>query len=79
MRNGGIANPLIYDGDSIRLHEIDGVENADLIPPRTASNCATTIRVNVVGEVVKPGVQEVPSNAPLSQAIFASGVSPARQ
>ena len=31
------------------------------------------ISVNVIGEVAKPGVKQVPSNAPLSQAIFASG------
>ena len=74
LRNGGHApNPLIYDGDSIRLHESDGVENADLITTAASNFAPTTIRVNVVGEVVKPGVQEVPSNAPLSQAIFASG------
>ena len=74
LRNGGHApNPLIYDGDSIRLHESDGVENADLITTAASNFAPTTIRVNVVGEVVKPGVREVPSNAPLSQAIFASG------
>lgn len=74
LREGGHApNPLIYDGDSIRVHESEEVENADLITTAASNFAPDTIRVNVVGEVTKPGVQEVPSNAPLSQAILASG------
>ena len=74
LREGGHApNPLIYDGDSIRVYENDGVENADLITTAASNFAPDTIRVNVVGEVTRPGVQEVPSNAPLSQAILASG------
>ena len=74
LRKGGHApNPLIYDGDSIRLYKNDGVNNADLITTAASNFAPDTIRVNVIGEVAKPGVQQVPSNAPLSQAIFASG------
>lgn len=74
LREGGHApNPLIYDGDSIRLHKNEGVNNADLITVASSNFAPDTIRVNVIGEVAKPGVQQVPSNAPLSQAIFASG------
>ena len=74
LREGGHApNPLIYDGDSIRLHKNEAVSNADLITTAASNFAPDTIRVNVIGEVAKPGVQQVPSNAPLSQAIFASG------
>ena len=74
LREGGHApNPLIYDGDSIRLYKNEGVNNADLITTAASNFAPDTIRVNVIGEVAKPGVQQVPSNAPLSQAIFASG------
>ena len=40
----------------------------------SCSNFApSTIQVNVVGEVIRPGLVEIRSNAPLSQAILASG------
>ena len=74
LREGGHApNPLIYDGDSVRLYQSETVDNADLITTAASNFAPDTIRVNVIGEVVKPGIQQVPSNAPLSQAIFASG------
>ena len=42
LREGGHApNPLIYDGDSIRLHKNEGVNNADLIT-MAASNSLPT-------------------------------------
>ena len=74
LREGGHApNPLIYDGDSIRLYKNEEVDNADLITTAASNFAPDTIRVNVIGEVAKQGIQQVPSNAPLSQAIFASG------
>ena len=74
LREGGHApNPLIYDGDSVRLYLSESVDNADLITTAASNFAPDTIRVNVIGEVAKPGIQQVPSNAPLSQAIFASG------
>ena len=74
LRNGGHApNPLIYDGDSIHLYQTAEVNNADLITTAASNFAPDTIKVNVVGEVARPGLQQVPSNAPLSQAIFASG------
>ena len=40
LREGGFApNPLIYDGDSIRVHKADDLVNADLITT-AASNFA---------------------------------------
>ena len=74
LRKGGHApNPLIYDGDSIRVHQSEGASNNDLITTAASNFAPDTIRVNVIGEVARPGVQQVPSNAPLSQAILASG------
>ena len=74
LREGGHApNPLIYDGDSIRVHASEGAANADLITTAASNFAPDKIRVNVIGEVSRPGVQQVPSNAPLSQAILASG------
>lgn len=74
LRDGGHApNPLIYDGDSIRVHQSVGANNVDLITTAASNFAPDTIKVNVIGEVSRPGVQQVPSNAPLSQAILASG------
>ena len=74
LRDGGHApNPLIYDGDSIRVYESEGADNVDLITTASSNFAPDTIKVNVIGEVSRPGVQQVPSNAPLSQAILASG------
>ena len=70
---GHAPNPLIYDGDSIRVHASKAATNADLITTAASNFAPDTIRVNVIGEVARPGVQEVPSNAPLSQAILTSG------
>ena len=74
LRNGGQApNPLIYDGDSIRIHKSASASNVDLIATAASNFAPDTISVGVIGEVLQPGVQQVPSNAPLSQAILMSG------
>ncbi|NJO21600.1 MAG: sugar ABC transporter substrate-binding protein, partial [Spirulinaceae cyanobacterium RM2_2_10] len=39
----------------------------------TANFSPDTIRVNVVGEVVSGGTQELPPNTPLNQALLAAG------
>ena len=74
LREGGPApNPLIYDGDSIRILQADDLENADMITTANSNFAPATIRVNVVGEVLRPGVIQVPSNSPLSGAVLAAG------
>jgi polysaccharide export outer membrane protein len=74
LKQGGFApNPLIYDGDSIRVLKADAPINADLITTASSNFSPSTIAVKVIGEVALPGMVEIPSNAPLSQAILASG------
>ena len=74
LKQGGFApNPLIYDGDSIRVLKAEAPINADLITTASSNFAPSTIAVKVVGEVASPGLVEIPSNAPLSQAILASG------
>ena len=74
LKQGGQApNPLIYDGDSIRVFKAEAPLNTDLITTASSNFAPSTIQVNVVGEVIRPGVVEIRSNAPLSQAILASG------
>ena len=74
LQQGGQApNPLIYDGDSIRVHRAQAPLNTALITTASSNFAPTTIQVNVVGQVFRPGLVEIRSNAPLSQAILASG------
>ena len=74
LKNGGFApNPLIYDGDSIRVHKATKPFNVDLLTTAASNFAPAAINVQVVGEVFSPGVVQVGSNAPLSRAILASG------
>ena len=74
LREGGSApTPLIYDGDSVRVYKSETLENSDMITTAASNFAPATIKVNVIGEVAKPGVISVPSNAPVSRAILASG------
>ena len=74
LKNGGFApNPLIYDGDSIRVHKATSPENVNLLTTAASNFAPTTINVKVVGEVFSPGVVEIGSNSPLSSAILAAG------
>ena len=74
LKNGGFApNPLIYDGDSIRVHKATSPVNVDLLTAAASNFAPATINVQVVGEVLAPGLVQIGSNAPLSNAILASG------
>ena len=74
LKNGGFApNPLIYDGDSIRVHKATSPENVNLLTTAASNFAPTTINVKVVGEVFSPGAVEIGSNSPLSSAILAAG------
>ena len=74
LKDGGFApNPLIYDGDSIRVHKATSPVNVDLLTTAASNFAPAVINVQVVGEVFAPGVVQIGSNAPLSRAILASG------
>ena len=74
LKNGGFApNPLIYDGDSIRVYKAVSPVNVDLLTTAASNFAPATINVQVAGEVFAPGVVQISSNAPLSRAILASG------
>ena len=74
LKEGGFApNPLIYDGDSIRVHRAASPVNEDLLTTAASNFAPAAINVQVVGEVFAPGVVQIGSNAPLSSAILASG------
>ena len=74
MRSGAIVqNPLVYDGDSIRIPEADEQDSSELLAVASSSFAPSSITVTVVGEVENPGPQQVKANSPLSQAVLAAG------
>jgi polysaccharide biosynthesis/export protein len=80
MEGGTTVNPLLYDGDMIRVYRAEGIQpNAVLIRTAASNFAPDTIGVTVVGEVKAPGLQQVRSNSPLAAAVMAAGdVNPLR-
>ncbi|MEA5474637.1 polysaccharide biosynthesis/export family protein [Synechococcus sp. CCY9201] len=67
-----LQNPLLFDGDTIR------VPKAQEPVPESIELAATNlspqqINVNVIGEVKSPGRIPLPANTPLVQAVLAAG------
>tara|TARA_B100001093_G_scaffold215568_1_gene206866 strand:+ start:4202 stop:5290 length:1089 start_codon:yes stop_codon:yes gene_type:complete len=74
LKNGEkIVNPLIYDGDIIKVKKIAKPNTDETILLSKSNFAPSTLAVNVIGEVSRPGVVNVRSGAPLSEAIFAAG------
>ena len=74
LREGGLVqNPLVYDGDSIRVGRAETLTNDDLLTTASSAFAPDTIQVQVVGEVTRPGVQLIRANSPLAQAIHTAG------
>ena len=80
LKNGGHApNPLIYDGDSVRVVRADSPTTTDLIAGSISNFSPALIQVAVIGEVKSPGSIEVPPNSPLAAAVLkAGGIEPIR-
>jgi polysaccharide export outer membrane protein len=68
-----IDNPLIYDGDSIRIPLAEQQKESELIAISSSVFAPASITVNVEGEVKRPGPQRVKANSTLSNAILAAG------
>ncbi len=74
LQTGELAQDVVLrDGDTLYVPE--AIARTPLEASQLASTTfsPTSIRVNVVGEVVRPGIIEVPPNTPLNQAILAAG------
>ena len=80
LKNGGHApNPLIYDGDSVRVVRADSPTTTDLIAGSISNFSPALIQVAVIGEVKSPGSIKVPPNSPLAAAVLkAGGIQPIR-
>lgn len=74
MDGGRAVNPLLVDGDMIRVAQAQGIQPNEVLIKSAASNFAPdTIAVTVVGEVNSPGLKQLRSNSPLVTAVMASG------
>lgn len=70
---GPVTNPLLYDGDSISIPRADSLSEPELLAVAASTFAPDTITVNVVGEVTRPGTQNVKANSPLSGALLSAG------
>ncbi|MEB3282046.1 MAG: SLBB domain-containing protein [Lyngbya sp.] len=74
LQSGDInQDPFLQEGDTIVIPTASEINPAEVEALATASFAPQTINVNVVGEVVEPGILQVPPNTPLNQAILAAG------
>ncbi len=74
VQTGNIEEDIILqEGDSISIPTATDIPPDDVRTLATASFAPNSIRVNVVGEVIKPGTVEVPPNTPLNQALLTAG------
>jgi len=66
-------DPLLQAGDTITIPRAEAIDITETQSLAAANFSPSTIRVNVVGEVVSAGTQELPPNTPLNQALLAAG------
>lgn len=64
---------LLQEGDTVFIPTADTFIIEEFTEIAAASFSPDTIRINVVGEVERPGVVEIPPNTLLSQGILAAG------
>ncbi|MEB3281003.1 MAG: SLBB domain-containing protein [Lyngbya sp.] len=64
---------ILKNGDTIMIPTADKLTPNEVNDLARSTLSPNTIKVNFVGEVVRPGILDVPPNTPLSQAILAAG------
>lgn len=64
---------IVQDGDTIIVPKATNIRPAEVTQTAKANFVPTTIQVSVVGEVVRPGLIEIPSGATLNQALQVAG------
>jgi polysaccharide export outer membrane protein len=74
LQTGDLVQDIILqEGDTIYIPTAENLPANDSETLATASFAPNTIRINVVGEVLRPGIIEVQPNTPLNQGIMAAG------
>ncbi|CBN54668.1 MULTISPECIES: SLBB domain-containing protein [Kamptonema] len=64
---------ILQDGDTIIIPTAAEINPAEISAIADASFSPAKIQINVVGEIVRPGLVEVPTNTSLNQALMAAG------
>jgi polysaccharide biosynthesis/export protein len=64
---------IVQEGDTIMIPKADKLNIADSDKLASASFAPNSIKVNIVGEVIRPGAVDIPPNTPLNQALLAAG------
>lgn len=71
---GDVSQDVILQaGDTIAIPTAREIDPTEIAALASASFSPDVIQVNVVGEVRKPGLIQVPPNTPLNQALLAAG------
>lgn len=74
LQSGDRSQDLILQqGDTIFVPTAQNIDPSEAPQIASSSLSPTTIRVNVVGEVARSGVLQVPPNTSLNQALLAAG------
>lgn len=74
LQAGNLSQDVILqEGDTVMVPLATSLDPREASQIASASFSPNTIRVNVEGEVARPGVVEVPPNTPLNQALLAAG------
>ncbi|NJL21585.1 MAG: sugar ABC transporter substrate-binding protein [Leptolyngbyaceae cyanobacterium SM1_3_5] len=74
LKAGDLAqDAILQDRDTVIVPQVENIDAAEAAEVAAASFSPDTIRVNIVGEVIRPGVIEVPPNTPLNQGLLSAG------
>ncbi|MBD3882762.1 polysaccharide biosynthesis/export family protein [Phormidium tenue FACHB-886] len=74
LRSGELSQDVaLRDRDTLVIPRAETLSSDEALLNGSASFAPEIIRVNVVGEVVAPGIVEVPPNTSLNQALMAAG------
>jgi len=74
LQSGDRSQDLILQqGDTIFVPTAQDVDPSEAPQIAASSLSPATIRINVVGEVVRPGLVQIPPNTSLNQALLAAG------
>lgn len=74
LNAGDLSQDLILQqGDTVMIPTATAMTSAEMAELASTSISPTSIQVNVVGEVEKPGAVQVQANTTLNQAVLAAG------
>ena len=74
LRTGyNLINPLIYDGDSIRVSKVITTDLSESKLISDSNFSPASISVNIIGEVTSPGLKQIKANSPLINGILSAG------